>query len=375
MTSRFDRIAMRVLIVSRSALWTLWNGAILGFILNPSVSLSQSPIASGAAEVDPPSSFVTQAVHAMQPPPLQASDEQMTPSDSERGPEKPRRVRPGDDLVRDAAERLASHKTVQAMLRQQVQMFGQTLVGNGAYRQSRRGTELLLRMDMQLQLDDRAATYQQIADGRFLWKFQDRPDIKKLGAFKQSLTRVDLDVVRRSMPTGDSAALPPRPTAIGHGGLPQFLSELLHHFTFDVPQSATLHDVPVWILNGSWYEPALRKTMEKYRADVREAVDLPADFKELVESLPAQFPHRVSMAIGKDDLFPYRIEYRRATQSDSSNEIVVTSSSRPIVTLELFQVQYDVPIDRNHFVRRAGDLPVRDVTAEFLSARGLEYRR
>lgn len=254
-------------------------------------------------------------------------------------------------------------------------MFGQTLVGDGAYRQTQRGAEMLLRMDLQLQLDDRAATFQQISDGRFLWKFQDSPDIKKLGAFKQELSRVDLDIVRRAQPIPGASSLPVSPAALGQGGMPQFVRQLVRNFTFDVPQSGTLHDVPVWIVNGEWYEPSLRQVMNRYCDPSKEDKSLPDSMSELLKSLPSQFPHQVNLVIGKDDLFPYRVEYRRIVNQDSASGIVVTSNTKPMVTLELYRVQYDAPIDPSYFVRRAGDLPVLDATAAYLASHGLEYRQ
>ncbi len=278
-----------------------------------------------------------------------------------------------------AAARIREHRTIEALLRQQVHMFGQTIIGKGAYRQSRRGSNLLVRMDLQLQLDDRAATFQQISDGRFLWTFQDSPDIHRLGAFEQQLSRVDLDIVRRAQPVPGKRrnVINPSSGTLGQGGLSQFVGQLVQNFTFDVPQSGTLHDVPVWTVTGEWQESALRSILDRYQdtKDTMEDDRASQTLAELLKSLPSQFPHTVNLVLGKDDLFPYRIGYRQIVNAESGAQIVVTSTTRPMLTLELFQVMFDAPIDPSYFIREPGDLPVRDATSAYLEAHGLQYRQ
>ena len=69
---------------------------------------------------------------------------------------------------------------------------------------------------------------------------------------------------------------------------------------------------------------------------------------------------KLRIALGQDDLVPYRLEYHHAPSIDQSAKTVV---------MELFEVQLGVPIDAHFFVFRPGKLPVRDTTEAFLAER------
>ncbi len=266
---------------------------------------------------------------------------------------KPSPKSDGNLLLQQAIARLKSYQSIRCSVRQRIELFGHTLVGTGEYQQLNQGTDLLLRSDLKIQLEDRAATYQQICDGRFLWRYHNSPDVDKLGAFRQELSRVDLDVVRRHR----SLDYVPLDAAPGYGGLSQLLEQIHRHFEFQPPQPGMLHEVPVWMLPGT----VQLATFDQFPGNQVTA-----------QRSPEHFPHFVTLALGQEDLFPFRIEYRRKKSDGSSSEIVVTADSRAIVTLELFQVQLNLPLNPELFVKRAGDMPVRDATQSYLEQMGVK---
>jgi hypothetical protein len=89
-----------------------------------------------------------------------------------------------------------------------------------------------------------------------------------------------------------------------------------------------------------------------------------------LEKVPAQVPTRVVLMIGRDDLFPYRVEYWRWMPG----EIKALSLKKPppvermILAMELFEVQIDVAIDPRQFIYSPGDLEPTDQTTKFLQS-------
>ncbi len=266
----------------------------------------------------------------------------------------------GADLLPAAIERLRSYRSLRATLRQQISLFGHTLVGSGEYYQMTQGRDLLLRMDLKIQLEDRASVFQQISDGRFLWRYSHRPSIDELGSFQREMSRVDLDVVKSAMPLRPSAPS----IDLAFGGLPHLLAQLNQNFQFDSALSGTLHGVPVWMSSGGWQPDALARLAPE------QAADEPPQERVLL-GLAEQIPHSVTIHFGKDDLFPYRVEFWRITSDKPSNGIVVSANSRRTVVLELFEVQFNIPIDVSKFERSSFELPVVDATSAYLRDHGL----
>ena len=111
------------------------------------------------------------------------------------------------------------------------------------------------------------------------------------------------------------------------------------------------------MLSGVWRSRTFETITGKTIAD-RD--DIP------VRDLREPLPHTVTLILGRDDLFPYRLEYRRKSDPRAATGVVVTTASVPIMVLELYEVQLNAPIDPNRFQRQAGELPVRDRTDEYL---------
>jgi hypothetical protein len=82
--------------------------------------------------------------------------------------------------------------------------------------------------------------------------------------------------------------------------------------------------------------------------------------------LPAQAPDHVLLYLGKADMFPYRIEFRRGNPNRPQGE--PASNGRSLVTMELFEVDLNASILPTHFLYSPGDLEYSDKTGRFLKS-------
>ena len=261
-------------------------------------------------------------------------------------------------------------------------MFGRTVLGAGQYRQLNVGQDALVRLDLKLQLDQQVASLQQIVDGKFIWRYEERPagplppdnfegEPVAVGEPNtiRHLSRIDLDVVKQAHaakngngPRGIPATMP----SLGHGGLAGMMSELGDLFSFEEPKAGKLHSTDVWLLFGTWKPDAVRTLFSDEAAKKNGKKRGKGDVE-----LPGHIPHQVIIALGRDDLFPFRFEYRRRVADQPLNGIVVKTNTREIVSIELSRVALNVDIDQRQFARHSHDLPVIDRTAEYLLHRRL----
>jgi hypothetical protein len=249
----------------------------------------------------------------------------------------------GQQLVAEAANRLAQEPALAAKIRQRADLFGQQLVGSGSYHQVSRGAKILVRLELKLQVAGQLTSLQQTSDGEIVWTRRNAGD-------RRTISYVDLRRVRRAISeAGDPPAVSPE--AIAQGGLPKLLRGLDRNFTFDPPREAILGRVPVWVLRGQW------------KSASRAASPRP-------EPSSPQRPDSVTLALGRDEfvpLFPYRIEFaRRDDPQGKQTGSTSDASQRPIVVMEFFEVRRSAELDHKAFVYQVGDQPVEDHTELYL---------
>jgi hypothetical protein len=121
------------------------------------------------------------------------------------------------------------------------------------------------------------------------------------------------------------------PTLMNMGGLPQLLEMLARQYEFAEPQPATFHQTAVWSLKGTISPQAKQRILDAAG-----------------ERLPQHVPASVVMVLGQDDLFPFRIEFRREPNQDKTSvaqsivdEVIVNAAEQPLLITEFFEVQYD----------------------------------
>lgn len=263
----------------------------------------------------------------------------------------PTSITDGAALMEDVLQSIEQHVTVSAKVRYRANLFQQQLVGSGVYlqRQSDQGTQVHLALSVNL--GERLVSLLQVSDGRFLYTRDNLDDRLKLG-------RVDLQRLKRVDAGAEATGVPMTLTG---GGVPQLLRSLATNFNFSSPQPVLFQNVPVWTIACTWKADRL--------AEVCPAAVVDASGQVVADHLPEYFPDRVFVLLGQDDLFPYRIDYRRSKPNDGFGRWAGDSTlSQSITTMELFEVQFDAPLDPLLFAYKPGnDERLEDRTDDYLA--------
>jgi hypothetical protein len=261
----------------------------------------------------------------------------------------------GQILLRQAIFALESRHSISAEIGLQIDLFDKHLLGRGVYREDRSGLHPLVRLELKMPLGDAMGTLVQVCDGEYLWTYRQLHDDGKL-------TRVNLARVAKALEQeGETGELDSMGQIAALGGLPRMLRGLESAFHFDAShsdafhedsvQETVLHGVPVWRLCGRWKPDRLAKILPNKKDATR------------LDKLPPHLPDRVVLMLGKQDLFPYRIEYRRGGGRDGRPE---SPPGRTIVAVQLLNVSLNVPIDPAMFVYRPGAVTISDRTESFI---------
>jgi hypothetical protein len=257
-------------------------------------------------------------------------------------------------LVHQAAERLDQYASISAKLRLKADIFNEKIVGSGQYRQGSAASHLL-RWDSTLHIGEHVTSMQQIVDGTRLWMYQGTSD-------KSTLRRVELSrVLAVEEGLARTAGKPPlHGLGLGPiGGLPKLLRSLDLSVNFTSLAQARLParfgtqgaEVPVYIARGTWTPAVWAKLLPEQAAEIN------AGQPPKLKKLPQQVPDQVVVTLGRDDWFPYRIEFLRAVDD---------SSPKSLFVVELYDVQWNVPLDRQLFSYQPGLLPVIEFTEPFV---------
>jgi len=262
------------------------------------------------------------------------------------------------NFLLNAIQALEGRLTISARVRYEVNMFGQRLVGSGIYLEDRAGPCPLIRLELRTQLREKPSSFLRVCDGRYLWTY------RNASGDVGTLNRVDVAKVARAMSEANEIH---GQEWIGLGGLPRLLRSLEANFRFETFEKVDLGLIPVQKLRGRWREKKLAEIFGRKQTANKKmgAFDL--------GSLPKQLPDSVTLFVGRDDLFPYRIEYLRTQEGDSGVEN--RPIQRRIVVMELFEVNLNVPIARNRFIYNPGELAFSDQTATFIEKLGLKKKR
>jgi hypothetical protein len=265
-----------------------------------------------------------------------------------------------ENLVNNVLAAIDTHTSVAGKIKQKVNLFGHQLIGSGTYLQEGRGAERKLRLELKLEVDDQTSSLQHVCDGTYLWMHQDL-----LG--KTALSRVDVRRLRTASPRQDNLlplASPSSAMWVSLGGVPKLLESLADAFRFTSVKPIEVDRLAMWAIEGEWKPEKLAQMLPNQKNKI--LAGQPADLNKLGEHVP----RRVVLVVGQDDLFPYRIEYwgshPRSKKSAPSEQL--------IVEMDLFEIQFDAPIDPHQFLYNPGDSPFEDQTADYLQKLGFEGR-
>lgn len=260
-----------------------------------------------------------------------------------------------------ARDALAKHQSISAVVRQRIRLYEHELVGSGDFAQGPPGKNLL-HFDIKLKIGDHDSYCQQRSDGTYYW-------LQKFEEGLPKVTRIDLKRVAEAR-----AALPDKPglkgaaaagggvPLIGLGGVASLLDQLDRWCVFPRVTQGRLPSkgkLPVYVLEGGWRSERLLRWLP-------EEAEAAAQGKPLdLTRLPRMLPDRVVVFLGRDDLFPRRIEYY------VSQSRLARGEREPLVQLHFDDVRFDVPIDARYFKFPGGIVPAIDDTDGYLIRNGL----
>jgi hypothetical protein len=256
-----------------------------------------------------------------------------------------------------ARKALAGHKTISAVIHQRIHLYEQELVGSGEYMQGP-PEKNLLHFDLRLKVGQQDSYFQERCDGRFYWlqKFED-------GLPK--LTRIDVKRVLAARAAAGRAGPAEASMAgmLGLGGVASLVDQLTEWCVFPrvaqgkLPTKAAL---PVIVLEGGWRTERLLHWLPGEADAVSQGK--PIDLGKL----PPMLPDRIVVFLGRDDLFPRRIEY-----SVSDSRAIARGETEPLVQLHFEDVHFDEPLDPRYFTFSGGVVPPVDDTDGYLLRNGL----
>lgn len=254
---------------------------------------------------------------------------------------------PADELFAQAITQYDRYSSISARVRQQVDLFGQRLVGSGVYLQVRGSFgNNLTRFELKMQLQEKVSTMLEVCDGEYLWATRDLKNGDPVSEFN----KVDVQRVLRAKPAAGRGAAIPR---LALGGYSRFLLSLQQGFRFAAVENDRLGELPVYRLHGVWKPVQLVQLLPEQKAAIEAGQR--ADLKKL----ELHVPDEVFVYLGQEDLFPYRVEFRRG--------------GRPLVSCEVSELKLNLPLDLNQFQFDAGvkEPLAPDTTTQFLAQYGL----
>lgn len=264
----------------------------------------------------------------------------------------------GQLLLRRARAALSAHGSVGATIHERIRLYGQELVGKGIFVQG--SPELnLMKLDLSVKVAGQDTYVQQRCDGRYFWEH-------KLVEGVPSLTRIDVRRVlaarRARANRGTANDSRPELPSLGLGGVAFLLDQLDTWCLFQRWRESKLSDreqTPVFVIEGSWRPEQLAAWLPDQRAAVEKGQPLNLD------KLPPAFPDRILISLGRDDLFPRRIEY------GASASRRFEKSEAPLVQIHFEGVQFDQPIKADVFEFEGSVTPPLDGTDNYLLRHGL----
>jgi hypothetical protein len=263
--------------------------------------------------------------------------------------EKSSRVPTPQDLLERAVRSVESRTYISARVKQQGELFGQQITGEGRYFEQRDGPIPRIRFELASEIGSAATSFVQVCNGVTLWTYWKRPDtetwskidaIRAMAAWKQAEGKLPPDAI---------ASLP------GLGGIGRLVRGLNAQFEFKTVVADQLGGLPVWRLTGGWRTAQLIRLLPDQKAAIEKG--RPPDVTRLAD----QLPDGVVLFLGQDDCFPYRVDYLRGA----------ARSPRRIVGLEFFELSFNGPIDAGQFLNFApGSQAITDRTEEFVRTLG-----
>jgi hypothetical protein len=291
----------------------------------------------------------------------------------------------GDQLLLQAIAQLERHESVAARLRHQSWLGDRRMFGAGSYWQQGSGDQLRVRLELQITGGETSLLH--VSNGRYLWSDRRLPTGRSIA--KIDLRRLRADAARAAalldgQSPGQAAWTTIRPElAAYYAGLPKLLAALAESFSFRPPQAMRLTveptgaaapiDLPVFATVGYWRGGEQVAVSTVAVSKVSESNDA----SDHLSDATTRMPREVLLLLGQSDLFPYRVEYRKRSQSSADHDSLPVASTKqpapfqlsaePLVLIEFSDVSFNVSIGPGQFdYAPPRDTKWNDLTSEYL---------
>lgn len=259
----------------------------------------------------------------------------------------------GNALMSRVLATLERWPNVAAKFRQTVRIADQPQAGAGEYWQQGVGNLRRSCWQWQTLIAGEPAMFTQIYDAdAHLWT-----DIRYPGS-PRTVTRVSVSSLRRDLALAAEAMGQGREgqeaaelELLARGGLSQLVAELRRNFTFGKPDLVVEDGKQFVAATGRW------------RAD-QLAREWPSLTPEATGAWPLHLPHHVVVKVGREDYFPYVIEYRRGVDADLAGD--VRKANDPLGLVEFFDVRWTAVMPDRLFEFTPPEADWHDVTAKVL---------
>lgn len=254
----------------------------------------------------------------------------------------------GERIVAASIASLAKVESISARVRQLARVGDTVLKGSGRYVQQGTGREQRFRLESRLSSDSETFDLLEVCDGLFFWNY------RKLGMQPATVQRVDVQRMHEQL---EHLQIGPRGSDGPYiGGIQRMLSLVREWFRFGVPTADDLDGMPVWTVEGSWHKPMLAMILPAQAEAITSAAGITA------AELPEGMPWSVRLAIGRRELFPFRIEWLAIP----GPRPVTATTPEVVAVFELYDVQLGEPVDATAFVYKPAIDGLIDVTEQHL---------
>jgi hypothetical protein len=253
------------------------------------------------------------------------------------------------DLFDSAVQSVESRTFISARVKQQGDLFGRQVTGEGRYYELRRGPIPKMRLELTVVVGSISCSLVQVCTGATFWTYRKLPNGESLSKIDAVRAFNALAEAAEKLPR-EAMALSPR-----LGGLGRLIRGVNERFEFTSAAAEQLDGLPVWKLSGKWRDAQLAKLLP----DQKRAIEKNRPFD--LTRLPEHLPDSVTVYLGQADCFPFRIDYLRGTGK----------SQRCLMSLEFRDLNFNGPIDSGQFVfPPPGNLDIYDRTDQFIEAIG-----
>ncbi|MEI8371213.1 MAG: hypothetical protein WCJ35_00095 [Planctomycetota bacterium] len=253
-------------------------------------------------------------------------------------------------LLESAVQAVETRRFISARIKQQGELFGQQITGEGRYYELRQGPIPRIHLELTVEVGSVSTSLVQVCNGTTFWTYRKLPNAESLSKLDAVRAITALEQAASKLPREAIASSP------GLGGLVRLIRGLNAQFEFTSVVADQLGGLPVWKLSGGWKPAQLVRLLPNQKEAIEKS--RPLDLTRL----PGHLPDGVSLFLGQEDCFPYRIDYLRSAPK---------SSPRRLVGLEFFELNFNGPIDSGQFLFTPGSLEIIDRTEEFVRSLGV----